>query len=455
MFAQDSDDERQNAVRRHMERGRDFYVQARNVEAAAEFLAAYELQPHAAFLYNAAISFERDGAYDRALALYQRYVDAAVRNAEREQGQEALGRMRSALGQDSPGANPDDPNAPETPEATPQDRPDSEDMKSLLTVETNPAGAMVTVRRGDEIIVQAPSPFNESFDEGSYEISVAHPNFQTITHELQVSSGHVYVAVLELSQGNFAGILRVESDPPGASVFVGDREGGALGQTPFQNVLPIGQHHVWVERPGYDTVELDVNVELGSVVTQEVSLERSMNGRLRVTSNQRGADVYVNGELLGQVPLEVDVPAGTHEIEVSHGDRKDYEGEITIARGQLTPILVDMAPAVSRVPAWMMLIGSLAVAGGGVAMYFYGQQLREGLNPALGKDDPNYTKERGVTYGSYAAFSLAGVLFLTSIYYFLRNPGPDSTADVFEPRDWTLLPDFGPRRAQLTLTAHF
>ena len=43
-------------ARTHMEEGQLLYVQGRNLEAAAEFVAAYESRPYAAFLYNAGIS---------------------------------------------------------------------------------------------------------------------------------------------------------------------------------------------------------------------------------------------------------------------------------------------------------------------------------------------------------------------------------------------------------------
>lgn len=48
-FAQNNSEAQLGVARNHMERGRDFFAQARFTEAAQEFLAAYEVQPFSAF----------------------------------------------------------------------------------------------------------------------------------------------------------------------------------------------------------------------------------------------------------------------------------------------------------------------------------------------------------------------------------------------------------------------
>jgi hypothetical protein len=49
-----------------------------------------------------------------------------------------------------------------------------------------------------------------------------------------------------------------------------------------------------------------------------------------------------------------------------------------------------------------------------------------------------------MTVGADAAFGLGALLGILSIYYFLRDPLPDSEATVLEPRDWALLPYVDP-----------
>jgi hypothetical protein len=46
------------------------------------------------------------------------------------------------------------------------------------------------------------------------------------------------------------------------------------------------------------------------------------------------------------------------------------------------------------------------------------------------------------------AFGLAAVLGLFSVYYFLRDPLPDSEGRVLQPRDWAFSPSVGPDGAR-------
>ncbi len=511
-------------ARRHMEEGQSLYLQSRNLEAATEFLAGYEVRPFAAFLYNAGISYERHGDIPRAMTLYQRYITESENASDRGEVEQRIVTLQARLSAESPTGETDptgetsngnengdpagegpnntsgDPEngqnsgtentgsestGPENtgtestgPENNGAENTGSENsgsengesgvllpgperaMKSLLSVETNPAGAQVSLRQDGQVVASGPSPFNETLNEGTYTISVEHPDFQTITHEMRIRAGKVYVAVLEMSQGNFAGMLRVVSDPPGASVFVDDREAGSLGQTPFQNVVPVGTHRVWIERPGYDVVEQEVEVALGDQAELSVPLERVSYGRLRITGNVRGAEVFIDDVLVGTVPYEGEVDAGEHELRVSADDMKDYEETLLIERGQLTPVTVELKPAVSRSGAWVTaVLGALSI-GGGTALYLLSQNNLDELRAdaragTLVADDERFLRGRIYTAGSYAAFGLGALLGVLSIYYFARDGQPDSEGDVLEPRDWTITPTATRDHAGLLLEGSF
>jgi len=67
----------------HMERGQILYVQGRYIEASQEFLLAFEYQPFSAFLFNAAVAYERFGDSNQAYALFQRYLEKEPNAADR------------------------------------------------------------------------------------------------------------------------------------------------------------------------------------------------------------------------------------------------------------------------------------------------------------------------------------------------------------------------------------
>jgi len=483
-LAQDTgpeDPDRLQVAREHMERGQELYLQSQFAEAAAEFQAAYEAQPFSAFLYNTAVAFERNREWDRAANFFARYVErdpeagdvAAVRQRIEQLRTWTL-RERGAGTNPAPGTDPGQPDAgvagqvgpgPQGPdagtpgpapgpavEAPPQAHAVAQDMKALLTIRTNPDGAQVTVRRGTTAVASGPAPFAQTLDEGEYRVVVEHPDYRTIQQEVRIRAGVMYVLFGEMSQGQFLGLLRVISSVPGASVYVDNREHGALGQTPFQNAISTGRHHVWIERPGYETVERDVEVGLGEEVEVETELTRVSHGRIQVIANVRGATVSVDDREVGRVPYDGEVSAGMHRITVAADGMKDWEQGVSVPRGQLVPMRVHLRPAQGRGGAWVTATLAAVFVAGGAVMGSLSNNLADELTEErdagrLANNDPRLLSGQILAIAADVSWGLGALFTGLAIYYFLRDPLPDSTGSAGEPRDWALAPELGPGRA--------
>lgn len=473
-------------ARTHMEQGQDLYARGRYVEAAEEFLAAYQAREFSAFLFNAALCYERYGDPARAADYYQRYLDREPQASDRAavtakitalraqiappQGEAVAAGGATGVAGTPPGGEagatpsagsgteptpPVDPGSttssagstPEAPPATPPATP-PEDMKSLLSVQTQPEGATVFVRSGAEVVATGPSPFAHTLDEGEYQLSIEHPSYRTVTQPIRVRAGKVYVVIIEMSQALFLGYLRVVSNPPGARVFVDDREAGSH-PAPYANEIPTGVHRVWVERAGYETVEREVEVGLGEQVELRVDLERVAFGRIRMVANVRPAEVYVDGTRVGNIPYEGELPAGRRRIRVTADGMKDFEQTVTIVRGQVTPIRVRLRPAVERGNAYATLTFATAGLGGGIALSVLSNRLRDDLDAeqalgTLADDDPRISQGRALSIGADVAYGLSGLVGIVSVYLFVHDPTPDSEGTLLEPRDWALLPVWDP-----------
>jgi hypothetical protein len=325
----------------------------------------------------------------------------------------------------------------------------AEQMKSLLSVRTNPAGAEVTVTRATEEVSSGSAPIASTLDQGHYRIRVEHPDYQDVEAQVTVRPGRVYVVIVEMSQGAFLGYLRVTSDVPGARVFVDDRDAGEVGRTPWGNVLPVGTHRIWVERPGYVVRELEVEVGLGDRTEVPVELTRSDEGRIRVNANIRGAHVYVDGQEVGSVPFEGPVSAGSHRLEVSADGMKTYGTRVDVERGQLTPVRVRLRPSPDRGGA----IATLVVAGlflaGGITTGVLANDLQGQLEDArddgtLADDDERVVTGQILAITADIAFGISFIMAGLSVYYFLVDKLPDSEGQVREPRDWTFAPFVSP-----------
>lgn len=154
-------------------------------------------------------------------------------------------------------------------------------------------------------------------------------------------------------------LVRVESTPPGASIFVGRRDLGALGSTPKTLALKPGRHHLLLDLDGYRSTELDVEVVRGSEVrvTGELTL---IVGALDIRGVPAQAEIRLEetGEVLRTGPGEVkNLKPGRMLLRVvAPGYLPDLE-EVEVVADQKRPVEI---PLVAEPPA-PRLTGSLVV----------------------------------------------------------------------------------------------
>lgn len=125
------------------------------------------------------------------------------------------------------------------------------------------------------------------------------------------------------------GVLTLQSDPPGAEIYVDRREHGSYGTTPASVPVGPGRHNVWLERPGYRAVEFSLEVGLGMEQTKTASLTPVV-GRLSVSSEPAGEVLVLNAEGLtaarGASPFAASLAPGAYVVEVSaqgHRTKRD------------------------------------------------------------------------------------------------------------------------------------
>ena len=77
-------------------------------------------------------------------------------------------------------------------------------------------------------------------------------------------------------------LLRVDSEPPGAEIYLGRRDLGSLGQTPKLIAVPEGKATLVLDRDGHRPAEVPVEPQRGKEQVIAVKLERIF-GRVPVT----------------------------------------------------------------------------------------------------------------------------------------------------------------------------
>ena len=134
------------------------------------------------------------------------------------------------------------------------------------------------------------------------------------------------------------GWVEISSEVP-VEIFA---DGERLGTTEDGRLsLPAGIHQVEVanDRLGFrDTVELEI--EAGELATHSVVLPF---GYLRV-DGPPGADVWIEGRLVGQTPLrDTPTPIGTREVVVRHPEAGERRELVVIGTGTVTVFRLETA----------------------------------------------------------------------------------------------------------------
>ncbi len=108
--------------------------------------------------------------------------------------------------------------------------------------------------------------------------------------------------------------LRVTTTPPGAEIEI---DGARVGPGPAVHTITAGVDHVVraLDAHGVELSRDHVTATVGEI--RELTLTaRSVSASLRVATTPAGASVRIDGELLGQTPLAIDVAPSPHHVEV-------------------------------------------------------------------------------------------------------------------------------------------
>ncbi len=141
-------------------------------------------------------------------------------------------------------------------------------------------------------------------------------------------------------------VLRVETTPPGATIYIDRRDLGSRGIAPRPLAIPEGRYRVIAELPGYEPAESDpVSVQLGGETPVRLALRRIV-GTVRVEGDA-GASVRVGEEHAAPactVPCAVDLPPGPHSLFFTREGFQVSSRVVTVAARQSITMRATLVP---------------------------------------------------------------------------------------------------------------
>ena len=180
----------------------------------------------------------------------------------------------------------------------------------------------------------APVELND-LQAGDHTVEVRAPGYPTQTKKITVEKGVPVDVTLSLADALNApkGTLKIVSAEAGAQVFV---DGAEVGVLPYEQSLVAGSHMIEIVN-GSDKRQKQITIEEGKTLTFDTSLRGV--GAIRFSSEPSGADIVVDGDVVGQTPMvKDDLSAGDHVVVIRKDGFFDKEQIVAIQTGETVDI---------------------------------------------------------------------------------------------------------------------
>lgn len=133
--------------------------------------------------------------------------------------------------------------------------------------------------------------------------------------------------------------VTINTVPTNADVSI---DGEYVGKSPVTVEITPGNHIVEVTKEHYLPVQKEITVSGSTTIT--IRLQPDW-GLVNVYSEPSGADVYIDGQLVGTTPLkEFNLTIGTHEVRIVKEDYQEYVTQVEISPGSTKSITATLKP---------------------------------------------------------------------------------------------------------------
>ena len=142
--------------------------------------------------------------------------------------------------------------------------------------------------------------------------------------------------VQSLGEVKVRGLVVIESEPQGATIYLDDTKKGAYATTPWSGSLD-GEHKIMLEKKGYRPVDTTIIADPTKLVVYKGGMSQdSYLSWLDITSNVAGADVFIDDKSVAprKAPTGTNVAPGKHTVWVSAEGYDEYQEAIDVAPGQ-------------------------------------------------------------------------------------------------------------------------
>ena len=137
-------------------------------------------------------------------------------------------------------------------------------------------------------------------------------------------------------------------------------DGGAPAPAPLLATVTPGEHHAHIEAPGWFPGELKLTAVEGRLIVGEGRLS-PQPGHVEVAS-EAGAQLYIDGQHRGALPLALELPARGYTLTVIARGREPWSGAVEVTRGETAKVSAPLRVTGQRRAAkWIAGVAAAAV----------------------------------------------------------------------------------------------
>ncbi|QFU77719.1 PEGA domain-containing protein [Halioglobus maricola] len=225
---------------------------------------------------------------------------------------------------------------------------------------------------------------------GQYEVSATAPGYHPLTTEVTVGDADNQRTTLVLAP--LPGLLSIDSSPAGAELLL---DGESIGKTPLLE-LPVeaGVHQLEITSPRYFAQSREIEIT-GRNQAQQLSFALLPAwASYSIDSVPQGADILIDGEVVGQTPATVELLQGERQLQLSRAAYTTWDTALTVTAG-----MDDTLGTIELEPAAGILSLNSDPAGANVTMdgEFQGQTplqltIEPGLKHRIALSKPGYDR---------------------------------------------------------------
>lgn len=143
--------------------------------------------------------------------------------------------------------------------------------------------------------------------------------------------------VKNLKEAKPRGLVVIESQPQGAKIHLGKKDGEVLGQTPWNGNFDSEQT-IFLVKEGYKVVEQLVKPSDEKLLLVVVSMaEQDYLGFVEITSNIPKSEIYIDDKSAGvyqKTPWKGNLPPGKHKVWITKEGYNEHFEEINVVAGE-------------------------------------------------------------------------------------------------------------------------